>query len=114
MVVAEPYLPLFVYGTLRDNESLESLVGPIVDRRPAAVANGRWQSVAPFPAVSFQVADEQIPGELVWLSPSGFQSAIAELDDYERVPDLYRRIRIVARSNEGEVEAYAYEWRHNE
>lgn len=106
-------LPLFVYGTLRSPEVVRTLVGPHVQGRKPAVAMGhRHEHPASFPAVSFDAPDEEIEGELIWFDPQDFAHVIWRLDEYEAVPDLFRRIRIRVRVGSEEADAYVYEWSH--
>lgn len=108
---SDSYLPLFVYGTLREGESAAGLIEGTVVHRAAACAMGRREDVgAHYPAVTFGVADEEISGELLWLDRDQFARTIAGLDAYEGVPTLFRRVRIRVRTGDEELEAYAYEW----
>lgn len=107
----DTYLPLFVYGTLREGESASDLIEETVVRRAAAHAVGRREEVgAHYPTVTFTVAGEEIPGELLWLDRDRFARTIAKLDAYEGVPNLFRRVRIQARAGDETLEAYAYDW----
>jgi gamma-glutamylcyclotransferase (GGCT)/AIG2-like uncharacterized protein YtfP len=111
----ETYLPLFVYGSLREDGVSRVALGHVVLRRVEAVAYGRWEEgTFGFPAASFAETIERIPGELLWLRPERFAQAIAKLDEYEGVPTLFRRVRVRAHAGSEEVDAYAYEWARGE
>jgi gamma-glutamylcyclotransferase (GGCT)/AIG2-like uncharacterized protein YtfP len=104
------YLPLFVYGSLRSGDRAADLVDAHVVGREPAVARGRKVDTrAWYPGVVFD-ADEEVRGELVWLERSAFEDVLERLDVYEGVPALFRRVRVLAITERGSVEAYAYEW----
>lgn len=105
------YLPLFVYGTLRENEPATDLISEHVLERSPAVARGRWMVTnAHFPGVRFDEAVDDVPGELVWLDRTTFEEVLLLVDRYEGVPHLFCREVIRVRSGDSEVEAYAYAW----
>lgn len=103
------YLPLFVYGTLLERPTRDSVLGQSVLRTERAAARGRWEE-ADYPAASFRDPVSEISGELLWLIPERFEVSLQRADQYEGVPRLYRRVRIRVRTGEKEVRAYAYEW----
>jgi predicted RNase H-like nuclease/gamma-glutamylcyclotransferase (GGCT)/AIG2-like uncharacterized protein YtfP len=105
------YLPIFVYGTLRQTDSRRSLLDRWLLQRKDAVARGRWEATgAPFPGASFDDPAHEIEGELVWLRRGDYHQALQIIDTYEGVPHLFHRVRIRAESDSGEVNAYAYQW----
>ena len=104
------YLPLFVYGTLLERPTRDSVLGPSVLRTERAAARGRWESAADYPAVSFRDPVSQISGELVWLVPERLEVSLQHADQYEGAPRLYRRVVIHVWTGQKEVRTYAYEW----
>jgi gamma-glutamylcyclotransferase (GGCT)/AIG2-like uncharacterized protein YtfP len=104
------YLPLFVYGTLRERPIRDSVLGASVLRAERAAARGRWENGTDYPAVSFRDPVCEIAGELLWLIPERWEVSLQRADQYEGVPWLYRRVLIQVRAGEREVRAYAYEW----
>jgi gamma-glutamylcyclotransferase (GGCT)/AIG2-like uncharacterized protein YtfP len=104
------YLPLFVYGTLLERHTRDSVLGPSVLRTERAAARGRWENATDYPAASFRDPVSEISGELVWLIPERLVVSVQRADQYERAPRLYRRVVIHVRTGEKEVRAYAYEW----
>ena len=104
------YLPLFVYGTLLERPTRDSVLGPSVLRTERAAARGRWAHATDYPAVSFRDPVSEITGELVWLMPERLEVSLQRADQYEGAPGLYRRVLIHVRAGEKEVPAYAYEW----
>jgi gamma-glutamylcyclotransferase (GGCT)/AIG2-like uncharacterized protein YtfP len=104
------YLPLFVYGTLLERSTRDSVLGQSVLRTERAAAHGRWEKATRFPAVSFRDPVSEISGELVWLIPDRFEVSLQRADQYEGAPRLYRRVRIHVRAGGKELRAYAYEW----
>ena len=104
------YLPLFVYGTLLERPTRDSVLGPSVLRTERAAARGRWESAADYPAVSFRDPVSEISGELVWLVPERLEVSLQRADQYEGAPRLYRRVMIHVWAGQTEVRAYAYEW----
>jgi gamma-glutamylcyclotransferase (GGCT)/AIG2-like uncharacterized protein YtfP len=110
-MVDDLYLPLFVYGTLRDPETLTAVIGSIAVRRAPATARGRLGNYGTtYPTATFVHPEGEIIGELLWLPPEVFQVSLLRLDRYEGTPDLFRRIRVTAKSSDKELSAYAYEW----
>lgn len=104
------YLPLFVYGTLLEGPTRDSVLGSSVLRTERAVARGRWKNATDYPAASFRDPVSEISGELVWLIPERLEVSLQRADQYEGAPRLYRRVVIHARAGEKQVRAYAYEW----
>jgi gamma-glutamylcyclotransferase (GGCT)/AIG2-like uncharacterized protein YtfP len=105
------YLPLFVYGTLREHGSAADLIAKHVVERSSAIARGKKTGIiANFPGISFDREVEDVAGELVWLDRATFEEVLSRVDRHEGVPDLFSRRRIRARSGHSEVEAYAYGW----
>jgi gamma-glutamylcyclotransferase (GGCT)/AIG2-like uncharacterized protein YtfP len=110
-MVDDPYLPLFAYGTLRDLETLTSIIGSTAIRRAPATARGRLEDHATtYPTATFSDLQGKIVGELLWLPPDSFRISLQSLDRYEGVPGLFRRIRVKVSSAGSELDAYAYEW----
>ena len=107
MAEEEEYLPLFVYGTLLEEEPLASTV----ERAVPARTSGQLADISePFPAVVFQEGEGTVGGRLLWLSQASFAQTLAALDRYEDVPRLFRRVKVQAESDSGPILAYAYEW----
>ena len=104
------YLPLFVYGTLLERSTRDSVLGPSVLRTERAAATGRWEDATDYPAVSFRDPVSQISGELVWLVPERLEVSLQHADQYEGAPRLYRRVVIHVWAGQKEVRTYAYEW----
>jgi hypothetical protein len=77
------YLPLFVYGTLLERTTRDSVLGPSVLRTERAVARGRWEDVADYPAACFRDPVSEISGELVWLAPGRLEGSLQRADRYE-------------------------------
>lgn len=103
------YLPIFVYGTLRQSDSGGFALEEWLLHSKGAVARGRWEATgAAYPGASFENPVLEIEGELVWLRRDDYAHALRTIDTYEGVPDLFERVRIRARSDCGEVDAYAY------
>lgn len=108
---SDEVLPLFVYGTLLSGGSAEGMLEAFVVKRAPASASGRFVDTgAPYPGAVFGGVIERIDGELLLVEPSRFAMLIENLDAYEGVPSLFRRIRITVSTSDGDVEAYAYEW----
>jgi gamma-glutamylcyclotransferase (GGCT)/AIG2-like uncharacterized protein YtfP len=97
---------LFVYGTLMDPEICRSLLGRTPLREPAELAGYERRTVrhASYPAIT-ATAGTTVRGLLLRRISN---SELAVLDDYEG--DEYERIRVKARVNEIDVEAWAYVW----
>ena len=104
------YLPLFVYGTLLERATRDSVLGPSVLRTERAAARGRWENATYYPAASFRDPVSEILGELVWLIPEQLVVSLQRADRYEGAPRLYRRVLIAVRAGQKQVRAYAYEW----
>ena len=110
-MVDDLYLPLFAYGTLCDPQTLTSVIGSVAVRRAPATARGRLEHHGTtYPTATFIDTQGELIGELLWLPPDGFRTSLQELDHYEGVPDLFRRIRVTAHSAGKNRDAYAYEW----
>jgi len=103
------YLPLFVYGTLLERTTRDSVLGPSVLRAERAVAKGRWEDAADYPAACFRDPVSEISGELLWLAPGRLEGSLQRADRYEGAPRLYRRVLIHVRAGQKQVRAYAYE-----
>ena len=108
----DEYLPLFVYGTLKSSPSTDDQFRPWVIRRTQATVMGRWEETgANYPGVTFDEPEVRIAGELIWIDRDKFPEALAAIDSYEGVPNLYRRVRVAANMSGKQVAAYAYQWR---
>ena len=106
-------LPLFLYGTLRQDESAEEVIAADVVRRAPARARARLLEIgAPYPAAFFSPDEGLLPGEIVWLKPSTFSAALDRVDQYENVPFLFRRIVVSVEVEGKDVEAWAYTYTH--
>ena len=80
------YLPLFVYGTLLERSTRDSVLGPSVLRTERAAATGRWEDATDYPAVSFRDPVSEISGELIWLIPERLEVSLQRADQYEGPP----------------------------
>lgn len=108
---SEEVLPLFVYGTLCSGEEAEWILRDAQVRRiPGEAIGESVETGTPYPGVVFVPSGRPVAGEIVWLQPEAFTDTMRRLDEYEDVPDLYRRVRVVASTPDGDIEAYAYEW----
>lgn len=99
---------MFVYGLLKPGLRLFHVAEPfVIDATPATV-RGRLYN-AGVPAARFD-EDGTIEGFLFTIDAARLDEALAVLDDLEDEGVEYRRIVLTAVTNEGEVEAFAYEY----
>ncbi len=99
---------MFVYGLLKPGLRLYHVAEPYVTRAIQARASGRLYD-AGVPAARFD-EDGEIEGFVFFLDDARLDEALRELDDLEDEGTEYRRIVITVRTEEGDVEAHAYEY----
>lgn len=99
---------VFVYGLLKPGHSLHHVVAPYVDRRSTGSVRGRLYD-AGVPAARFD-EDGEIEGVVLWLRPDGAEEAMRVLDDVEDEGEMYRRVEVEVRTDDGPVRAQAYEF----
>lgn len=95
---------LFVYGTLRDDELVQRLVGRRLPRRPA-VLEGYCRTLdarVGYPVVH-PLRGSSVDGNLL---EGVDESALTILDAYEG--KAYRRIVVQVETSDGRAEAYVY------
>jgi gamma-glutamylcyclotransferase (GGCT)/AIG2-like uncharacterized protein YtfP len=85
-------IPVFVYGTLKRGHANHRWLATARWHGPAAMEGLRLHDLGPFP-MAVQVRPQEAPcwllqGELVWVD----QACLAQLDQLEAVPRLYRRL----------------------
>lgn len=97
-----------MYGLLKPGESLHHVAEPFVLRSVAALVRGRLYD-AGVPAARFD-EDGTIEGFVFWLDPDRLDEALRVLDDLEDEGERYRRIAVEARTDDGSVQAFAYEF----
>jgi gamma-glutamylcyclotransferase (GGCT)/AIG2-like uncharacterized protein YtfP len=97
---------IFVYGLLKPGLRLHHVAAPFVVRSKTATVHGRLYD-AGVPAARFD-EDGQIDGYVFWLDP--LDEALRVLDSLEDEGNEYRRIVIDARTGDGTVSAFAYEY----
>jgi gamma-glutamylcyclotransferase (GGCT)/AIG2-like uncharacterized protein YtfP len=99
---------MFVYGLLKPGLRLHHVAQPFVERSVAATAKGRLYD-AGVPAARFD-RDGLIEGFVFWLEASRVNDALQVLDELEDEGEEYRRIVIDVHTDEGSVQAFAYEY----
>jgi len=99
---------MFVYGLLKPGLRLYYVAEPFVIDATRASVRGRLYN-AGVPAARFD-EDGVIEGVLFTLDQARLDEALAALDDLEDEGVEYRRIVVTAVVDDGEVEAYAYEY----
>lgn len=103
-------LPLFAYGTLRNAQFRDFLVGGEIEKSLQATARGRWQlTESGIRAAVFQEGNEEIEGDLLWFRPASYERVIRRIDDYE-TRSLYRHVSVHVMVGRYKVNAFAYEW----
>src|SRR5688572_30634713 len=100
---------IFVYGLLKPGLRLFHVAEPFVERSASATVRGRLYDDAGLPAARFDV-DGEIEGFVFWLDGARMDSALRVLDELEDEGDVYRRIVVETRTDDGPVEAFAYEY----
>lgn len=108
-----PYLPVFVYGTLRPGQTNYGLLrGFTVTETPAQIANMDLFALPDYPmALS---GSRIVVGDLLFLTPTSYRSLLLRLDDLEGwIPELpncqFRRIQCRATiQGQGEHDAWMY------
>lgn len=99
---------IFVYGLLKPGLSLHHVAAPFVERSAPAVVRGRLYD-AGVPAARFD-QDGTIEGFVFWLDETRLEEALRVLDELEDEGDEYRRVTVDARTDEGTVRAFSYEY----
>ena len=97
---------LFVYGTLKRGERNHRLLaGQEFLGEAATMPLYRLYDLGPFPGLVLDMDDgREIHGEL-WAVD---EAALAALDDFEGVPDLFIRADVAVRHQFDTVQAYLY------
>ena len=99
---------IFVYGLLKPGLSLHHVAEPFVVRSAPARVTGRLYN-AGVPAARFG-EDGEIEGFVFWLDETRLDEALAVLDELEDEGDQYKRIVVSATTDNGDVEAFAYDY----
>ncbi len=97
---------VFVYGLLKPGQRLHHLIESFATRIEPATVEGRLFD-AGVPAARFDTLGT-IEGFVIRLARP--DEALRLLDDVEDEGTLYRRVLVRARTGDGEVDAYAYEY----
>ena len=110
-------LPLFVYGTLRPDESnyKRYLRGRALSQSPAWVRGELWLDPSEdYPYLCAR--KDRVSGYLLTLKPALFASTMASIDMLEDfspkqpLTSLYVRQRIIAHGPRGDILAWTYLW----
>jgi gamma-glutamylcyclotransferase (GGCT)/AIG2-like uncharacterized protein YtfP len=99
---------IFVYGLLKPGLRLHHLVEPFVVRSAPGRVRGRLYD-AGVPAARFD-EDGEIEGFVFWLDGPRWDEALRILDDLEDEGTEYRRIVVPVTTDDGSVDAQAYEY----
>lgn len=103
-------LPVFVYGSLREDGRGHHIVAPYIVSVVAATARGRWIDTSEwYPGVVFD-GEDVIEGQLLYLDGPRHGEALDRLDCYEAVGHLYERVTVLVAATDGEAKAYAYSY----
>ena len=111
--MADPVLPVFVYGYLKRGGPGHHLVADHLADVRSAVAHGRRVDTgADYPGIVFSAGGEDVAGELLYIRPAVFDEVMEALDAYEQTeaPDRYTRITTTVSCGGEPVEVYAYEF----
>ena len=104
-------LPLFVFGTLRRDESNHHYLAGKYDRAQPARLPG-FARVEPL--MIARQADSAVDGELYFLTPATYARTLQGCDDLEELPASqligheYRRVPVRVQTETGDVTAWAY------
>lgn len=109
-------LPLFVFGTLRRGEENHHYLAGRYDRMLPGAVRGFRRGIARhgFPSMLTATADEQVTGELFYLSPHSSVETLRRCDDLEDIPhgtlvgEYYRRAEVQVETADGPILAWAY------
>jgi gamma-glutamylcyclotransferase (GGCT)/AIG2-like uncharacterized protein YtfP len=99
---------VFVYGLLKPGLRLHHVAAPFVTHAVPARTSGRLYD-AGVPAARFD-EDGQIEGFVFFIDDVRLDEALRVLDELEDEGTDYRRVVVIATTEEGDVEAYAYEY----
>jgi gamma-glutamylcyclotransferase (GGCT)/AIG2-like uncharacterized protein YtfP len=99
---------IFVYGLLKPGFKLHHVAAPFVVRTAPATTRGRLYD-AGVPAARFDELGE-IEGFVFWLNEERLEDALEILDDLEDEGEVYLRVPIEAKTDEGLVSAQAYHY----
>ncbi len=99
---------MFVYGLLKPGLRLHHVAEPYVERAVVGRTRGRLYD-AGVPAARFD-EDGEVEGFVFYIDESRLDEALLVLDDLEDEGTEYRRITITVSTDEGDVEAHAYEY----
>lgn len=105
------YLPIFVYGTLKQGEERSGRWPHAPLRIEPAVVAAQLYDLGPYPALA--PGNDRVLGELWTVAPDHFERTLAVLDEIECFGvddvDLYVRRMIPCLTDDGrEQQAYAY------
>ena len=99
---------VFVYGLLKPGQRLHHIAAPFVERSLPARTRGRLYD-AGVPAARFD-EDGEIDGYVFWLDETRLDQALRVLDELEEEGIEYRRITVRVETEDGPVDAHAYEY----
>lgn len=99
---------MFVYGLLKPGFRLHHIAKPFVTEAKPARVKGRLYD-AGYPAARFD-EDGEIEGYVFLLDEAQLDEALRVLDELEDEGGEYRRIVVTASTQDGSVEAWAYEY----
>ena len=110
-----PQLPLFVYGTLRRGESNHHFLQGRYDRwLPATLPDHVKRTAAHGYPLAAPQSGAQVDGEVFFIRPDVYAATMARCDRLEDLPagqlvgEYYQRARVIVRTDEGAVTAWAY------
>lgn len=114
--MADAYLPVFVYGTLRRGGGNHGwlLDGQTVREARAVLTGARMWDYGGFPFVTLSAdPDDVVVGELMWIPVDRYQAVLRRLDGLEgyRGPgrqNLYDRVLATVPAGDADVRCWVY------
>ena len=104
---------LFAYGTLQPELAPEA-VRPAVNRLQwvgRGTTAGMLFDLGSYPGATFEVGPAVIHGAVFRLPPGGEAGIMSTFDEYEGVPDLYRRVPVQVTLDAGfQLTCWAYQY----